>query len=263
MPITKVIKIINIDYYCGSAADAQTVDQPIENSSERAMELHRLLNDGCLTQAVKLAIQLDAVNQTERLAMEQEQQILYITVLLRSYLFVDHTAEYDKQSSMVDFFSDCLDFSRMITEAVPKIEEFLLSKTNSDVFEAIEFFTTGYLFNIKNTEHGVRRTLNLLWTGDKDKRAAVTDAYNRILFQTDSDGRTHAIRVVNNLCTFFQQINTGEYFALETLIKEWLDNSTINAAIIQVFFERLTMKLPNTTDNMARICLQYLIMISK
>lgn len=151
----------------------------------------------------------------------------------------------------------------MITEAVPKIEEYLMSKTNSDVVEAVDFFTAGYMFNIKNTESGMRRMLSLVWTGEKEKRAAVTKAYHQILFQTDADGRVHALRVVDNLCAFFEKINEGEYHAMDTLVKEWIDDGTIDERIIQVFFERFTLKLEPTSSNVARICLQYLIMVSK
>lgn len=84
---------------------------------------------------------------------------------------------------------DSLEFSKIITQAVPKLEMLLMSTTNTDVFEAIDFFTTGYLFKIKGTESGMRRMLSLVWTGDKDKRNAVTKAYNQVLFQTDAEGR--------------------------------------------------------------------------
>lgn len=89
----------------------------------------------------------------------------------------------------VEFLSDSLEFSEIITKAVPKLEELLMSKTNTDVFEAVDFFTTGYLFNIKGTESGMRRMLSLIWTGDKEKRSAVTKAYHRVLFETDCQGR--------------------------------------------------------------------------
>lgn len=138
-----------------------------------------------------------------------------------------------------------------------------MSKTNTDVFEAVDFFTTGYLFKIRGTECGMRRMLSLVWTGDKEKRAAVTKAYNRVLFQTDADGRAHALKVVDNLCDFFEKISSGEYNAMEAMMKEWIEDSTIDANIIQVFFERFTQKLPNTSDNIARICLQFLILVSK
>lgn len=77
----------------------------------------------------------------------------------------------------------------MIIDAVPKLEELLMSKTNSDVIEAIDFFKTGYLFNIRGTEIGMRSMLRLLWTTDKEKRDAVIKAYHSVLFQTDSSGR--------------------------------------------------------------------------
>lgn len=248
-------------FFFFSSENADT--EPPADVAASKLQLHEYLKDNCLSQAVKLAIKLDADNRPERATMSAEEQTEYFLLLLRTYLFIDHDDAYDKQTQVTGFYQDCLHFSEYISNAVPKIEELLLSKTHTDVAEAIDFFTTGYLFNIKNTESGMRRMLNLLWSGDKEKRTAVTQAYNRILFQTDAEGRSHAIRAVNNLCHFFEQINTGEYFALETLVKEWLDSSTIDGTMIQVLFERFTKKLPDTTDNQARICLQYLIMISK
>lgn len=42
-------------------------------------------------------------------------------------------------------------------------------------------------------------------------------------------------------------------------MKEWIDNNDIDSHIIQVLFERLTLKLPDTTENMARLALQLLV----
>lgn len=87
------------------------------------------------------------------------------------------------------FMEDTLHFSELIVEAVPKLEQMLMSKTNADVVEAIKFFKTGYLFQIKGTECGMRSMLRLLWTSDKEKREAVTNAYHTVLFETDASGR--------------------------------------------------------------------------
>lgn len=77
--------------------------------------------------------------------------------------------------------------------AVPKLEEMLMSSTSSDVLEAIEFFKTGYLFNIKGTEVGMRQMLRLLYinTGQEknEKGEAVINAYQTVLFGTDATGR--------------------------------------------------------------------------
>lgn len=72
---------------------------------------------------------------------------------------------------------------------MPKLEEMLLSKINSDVFEAVDLFTTCYLFGIKGTEDGIHSMLNLVWSPDKEKRDSVSAAYKTVLFTTDQQGR--------------------------------------------------------------------------
>lgn len=88
---------------------------------------------------------------------------------------------------------DALEFSKAMALAVPKVEEMLMSRTPSDVLEAIEFFKTGYLFNIKGTEVGMRQMLRLLYinTGQEknEKGEAVIKAYHTVLFGTDAAGR--------------------------------------------------------------------------
>lgn len=157
----------------------------------------------------------------------------------------------------------------------------LLSKINNDVVEAVEFFTTAYLFGIKDTTSGMRKMLSLVWSSDKEKREAVTKAYIRVLFGTDESGRyvlivdarchkyvltnyfrSHALKVVDNLCNFFEHITIGQYAAVEVLMQEWIENEDINNQIILVMFERFTQKLPDTSNNMARLALQLLIMAS-
>lgn len=147
-----------------------------------------------------------------------------------------------------------------MAQAVPVIENMMLSKINSDVFESIEFFTTAHLFGIKGTESGMRKMLFLVWSGDKEKRDAVTRAYYRVLFCTDQDGRAHTVRVVDNLCTFFADLTYGQFSAMEVLMQEWINNDDIDVHIIQVLFERLTLKMPDTSENQARMALQLLVM---
>ena len=97
--------------------------------------------------------------------------------------------EFSVQEQTLKFLEDSIEFAKIIAEAVPKIEAMLMSKINTDVFEAVDFFTAAYLFGIKGTECGMRTMLHLVWSGDKEKREAVTNAYNRILFVTDAQGR--------------------------------------------------------------------------
>ena len=54
----------------------------------------------------------------------------------------------------------------------------------------------------------------------------------------------------------------GHYTALECLVKEWVSCEDIDGLIIQVLFERFTLKLEGTTENESRLALQLLIMCS-
>lgn len=99
------------------------------------------------------------------------------------------TEEYNTQEQTVKFLDDSIQFAQVMVQAVPAIENMMLSKINSDVFEAIEFFTTAHLFGIKGTETGMRKMLFLVWSGDKEKRETVSRAYHRVLFGTDQEGR--------------------------------------------------------------------------
>lgn len=175
--------------------------------------------------------------------------------------------ELEKQAGIVAFLQDALAFSEAMSQAVPKLEEMLMSSTVTDVLEAIEFFKTGYLFNIKGTERGMRLMLRLLYINtsrDKNEKGeAVIKSYHQILFDTDAHGRAHHCKVVENLCKFLQNISTSEYTAFELMIKHWVHSNHIDANVINVFFEGFTLKLPKISANSALCCLELLILVSK
>jgi condensin complex subunit 1 len=126
--------------------------------------------------------------------MEPVHGQVYFAMLLKSYHLLQNACksyeeEYKKAENAVRFLEDSLEFSRLIVYAVPKIQELLMSKNDSDVTEAIDFFTSAYQFGIKNTESGMRQLLYLVWSVSKDKRGPVRDAYKIVLFSTNHTGR--------------------------------------------------------------------------
>ncbi|KAH8370062.1 hypothetical protein KR093_002055, partial [Drosophila rubida] len=200
--------------------------------------------------------------------LKPEERCVYLLALFKTFLSLangckDSSEEMLKQIKTVEFLKDSIEFSQVATSAMPKMLEMLLSKTNTDVFEAVDLFTTGYLFGIHGTETGMQRMLNLVWSSDKEKRDAVSNAYRRVLFTTDMTGRAHAIKVVQNLSNFLSKIEYGHYTAMEMLMSEWVATENIDALIIQVLFERFTLKLEGTTKDESRLALQLLIMASQ
>ncbi|KAH8363527.1 hypothetical protein KR084_011342 [Drosophila pseudotakahashii] len=209
-----------------------------------------------------------AGNQSMSSLLKHEEHCVYVLALLKSYHllaagFKQSSEEMLQQIKTVQFLKDSIDFAMLMTSAFPKLHEMLMSKTNTDVFEAVDLFTTGYMFGIHGTESGMQRMLQLVWSSDKEKRDAVSDAYKRVLFSTDQSGRAHAIRVVQNLSKFISEIEYGHYTAMESLMAEWVSGGDIDAAVITVLFERFTLKLEGTTANESRLSLQLLIMASQ
>ncbi|XP_053963844.1 condensin complex subunit 1 [Anastrepha ludens] len=240
-----------------------------ENYEDMIQRISTLLLEKKYREAVVLVRKADQVagNAELRHTLKLEEQCAYYMALLKSYIFLangckDSNEELGTQIKTVQFLQDSIEFSKVITKAVPKIQELLLSKTNSDVFEAVDLFTTGYMFGIKGTEGGMRQMLYLVWSSDKEKRDSVSNAYKKVLFTTDQSGRTHAIKVVQNLMRFLEELEYGHYTAMECLMHEWVSTDDIDAAIIQVLFERFTLKLEGTSDNESRLALQLLIMAS-
>ena len=89
---------------------------------------------------------------------------------------------------------DSLMFASQIQESVPVICQLLSSKNTSDVFEAIEFFVTGYEFGVTETIVGIRKMLALIWSREASVKEAVVNAYKR-LYLTPQGG--------NPRCAYF------------------------------------------------------------
>ncbi|XP_058058921.1 condensin complex subunit 1 [Anopheles bellator] len=248
--------------------------EDIETSTEADVKaladgIVSLLKEENYKELVRLVQRADFAlgNHDERKEMTLEHQCIYYITLLKSYFIHNHTdanlnAELQKIENSVNFSHDSLRFSELISDAVPKLLDMLMSKAQSDVHGAIDFFTSAYLFGIKGTEKGMQQMLFLVWSSDKEKRESVTSAYKRILFETNLQGRAHTVTVVRNLSKFLTNLTCGHYAAMEVLVQEWVETGDLDAQMIQVLFEIYTMKLENVTENEARLALQLLIMVS-
>uniref|UniRef100_A0A182QXQ5 Condensin complex subunit 1 n=1 Tax=Anopheles farauti TaxID=69004 RepID=A0A182QXQ5_9DIPT len=228
-----------------------------------------LLKEENYKELVRLVQRADfALGNTEqRKEMNFEHQCMYYITLLKKYFLHGHTnnslnAEFEQVEKSVNFLHDSIRFSELISNAVPKLLEMLMSKAQSDVHGAIDFFTSAYLFGIKGTEQGMQQMLYLVWSSDKEKRESVTTAYKRILFETNLQGRAHTVKVVRNLGQFLTNLTRGQYTAMEELVQEWVEKGDIDAQMIQVLFEILTQKLENVTAEESRQALQLLVMVS-
>ncbi|XP_017151506.1 condensin complex subunit 1 [Drosophila miranda] len=241
-----------------------------ESDTELLEKILPLMRDKEYKKAVVLVRKIDflAGNQEIVSLLEIEDKVFYVMELLKTYHLLaaglkQSSEEMLRQIKTVQFLKDSIDYTTIVTGAYPKLQDLLMSKTNTDVLEAVDLFTTGYMFGIAGTDAGMRKMLMLVWSSDKEKRDAVSEAYRRVLFTTELQARAHAIRVVQNLSKFLGEIDYGHYLSLETLVAEWVNVGQIDALVIQVLFERFTLKLEGTTSTEALLALELLIMASK
>lgn len=176
----------------------------------------------------------------------------------------DYDADMGKIEKTIQFYSNNIEFSETIVKCLKKMELLLTSKTTSDIMEAVDFFTTSYLFGIENTKFGVRRMLNLVWSNETIKRELVAAAYKRILFDTEAanttDHRLCSVNTVKKLLLFLTDLDSSEHMAIEVLFSEWVKTGIITNSMINVMFEIYTMKIENTTLKESFLAQQLLIL---
>ncbi|KAK7496786.1 hypothetical protein BaRGS_00011995 [Batillaria attramentaria] len=171
--------------------------------------------------------------------------------------------ELSKQQVLVQYLKDSLAFARQIQEAVPIICQLLGSKNTSDVFESIEFFVTSYEFGVSAALLGIRRMLVLIWSKEQSVKDAVVAAYKRLYLESTSGSqRTRAVTIVKNLSQLIYGASCGDLTSLEALMAQLMQAGEISPQVIQVLWERFTMKIPDTAPNESRAALLLISMVA-
>ncbi|XP_052083099.1 condensin complex subunit 1-like isoform X2 [Mytilus californianus] len=169
--------------------------------------------------------------------------------------------EISKQQIVVQYLKDSLLFATQIQKAVPMICQLLGSKSITDVLEAVEFFITGFEFGLGIMMMGIRRMLPLIWSRESGIKEAVVGAYKRLyLSPADSNQRSKSLTIVKNLSALVDGATMGDLTSLEGLIVEFVKSEELDQSVIQMLWERFTMKVPNTTQQDSRAALMLLSM---
>ena len=74
------------------------------------------------------------------------------------------TEDVKKQTLIVNYLKDSLNFATSLNEALPVVCTLLGSKQSSDVQEAINFFVSAFEFGLLNAMLGVRKMLSLIFS---------------------------------------------------------------------------------------------------
>ncbi|XP_063220920.1 condensin complex subunit 1 [Bacillus rossius redtenbacheri] len=171
--------------------------------------------------------------------------------------------ELSRQRALLQYLKKSIMFSRILATALPIIAKFLQSSQTTDVLEAIEFFTSAYLFGLSDAATGVCKMLPLVWSQEQSIREALQEAYVRIYFATEETSpRARAVTIVKNLCGLVVTLTLGQRDSLEELIRLWVRAGTIDKSCIQVMWEKFSMKLPGTSEQESKASLILLGMVA-
>ncbi|XP_013415078.1 condensin complex subunit 1-like isoform X2 [Lingula anatina] len=164
--------------------------------------------------------------------------------------------EVSKQQVLVQYLKDTMTFVSQIQTATPVICQLLGSKNVTDVMEAIEFFVTGFEFGVSNAMTGIRRMLALVWSKEAGIKEGVVDAYKRLYLRPQGGNqRAKSLAIVNNLVALCQGASVGDLTSLEELIAEFVKSEDLGHGVIQMLWEKFTLKIQGTTAEESRLAL--------
>ena len=74
-----------------------------------------------------------------------------------------------------------------MNHAIPVLCQLLGSKSSSDVLEIIDFFIVAHEFGLAQSEAGIRKMANLIWSRDPVIKKAVVGAFERLYIDVPCD----------------------------------------------------------------------------
>ncbi|CAK8698150.1 unnamed protein product [Clavelina lepadiformis] len=145
----------------------------------------------------------------------------------------------EKQKAIITYLSESICFVEKFHEAVPVLCQLLKSKTQSDVLEAINFFTAAWEFKLGFAVQGIAAMLDQIWNEEQKVRDAVVFAYGELYFKQDSSrSETHAGQIVDNMIVLAANSTTEKLHAIEALIGEMQKSGDIPSGVVPQLWDR-------------------------
>ena len=139
----------------------------------------------------------------------------------------------------------CLELLESIHAAVPKIGEMFNSKTNSDVLEALRFFTRTMNFGIKGSAAYLHQSFSCIWHQDESVQLECLQTFSQVYVSDGGEGASNNLlpsdEIAQNLIRLALRCSTAELTSVEKIIGEIFaraqtsQNATANHAIFKKF----------------------------
>nr|XP_009862227.1 condensin complex subunit 1 isoform X2 [Ciona intestinalis] len=209
--------------------------QDEKNEENKSKENEEILEEGMQEDDVEKNDENGSGSEEEQ--TENEKQDLLKTQ--------EPNLEIEKKKEIIEYLSNAINFVERFNDAVPVLCQLLNSRTQSDVVEAINFFTAAWEFQLGCALEGITGMLEQIWNEDQKIRDAVVSAYRKLYFKTDSNitSKVKTVNVADNMIKLVAGSSNAKLPAIECLIGEIQKSGDWPSAVAQICWDRLTNPL--------------------
>jgi len=174
--------------------------------------------------------------------------------------------EISLRKRVKNYLKNCLEFATELEKAIPMAERLLFSTCAGDAIESCTFLGTAFQFGVTGADSSVREALFQAFHRDQSVRNNVAIVYKEIYLNMNSNKRSDrqmAIARANRLIDLLKELQPGQSPALAQLIATWYENGELNSELLQVLWEKFSMKYPGTLPIDSRVALMIITMMSQ
>ncbi|XP_011062247.1 PREDICTED: condensin complex subunit 1 isoform X2 [Acromyrmex echinatior] len=167
---------------------------------------------------------------------------------------------------VIDYLKNCLKFATELEKAIPMAEKLLFSTCAGDAVESCTFLGTAFQFGVTGAADSMREALFQVFHRDQSVRNNVAIVYKEIYLDMNNDKRSIrqiAVARANRLIELMKELKPGQSLALTLLIVTWYENGELNSELLQVLWEKFSMKYPDTSLIDSRTALMIITMIAQ
>ncbi|XP_034178146.2 condensin complex subunit 1-like isoform X3 [Osmia lignaria lignaria] len=231
----------------------------------------------------KVCIKLKESPEIENFSAEAKEECLFL-LLLKTFMEsengpdnvqenADNRESLDKDKEniigakrVVNYLRHCLEFATELEIAIPMAEKLLFSETASDAVEACTLLGTAYQFGVVGAATAICDALYQVFHRDPSVRNNIAEVYKSIYLvnsESQKSERQNALTCVKALVELLKSLQPNQSPALTQLILTWYNNNDINSEVLQVLWEKFSMKSSDTNSLDSRTALMLITMIAQ
>ncbi|XP_076302628.1 condensin complex subunit 1-like [Lasioglossum baleicum] len=268
--------------------DDETEEKDIDIDTAFEHVRHLMLKEKILeavTYLWKVCIKLKQSPDIENLSPEAKEECLFL-LLLKTFMESENNSSNEDENTnekqlkdknneieeiiaikrVVNYLKNCLEFATELEIAIPMAEKLLFSTTASDAVEACALLGIACQFGVAGAADAIRDALFQVFHRDQSVRNNIAIVYKDLYLHKDGNQqskRKETLTCVKSLINLLKELQPGQSQALTQLILTWYNNGDINNEILQILWEKFSMKSLDTDALDSRTALMLITMIAQ